>query len=77
MVPQGYDQFNYGKRIEELEAGIFLDKRKIKITPDVLKNAVNDIITKREKYKKGIDKLVESFNEDRNNRKKYYEQIFI
>ena len=52
MVPQGYDQFNYGKRIEELEAGLSLDKNKIEITVDVLKDAVNNIIANREKYKK-------------------------
>ena len=50
---------------------------KNKITIDDLKNAVNNIVVNREKYKKGIDKIIESFNEVRNNRKNIYEKIFV
>ena len=75
VIPQRYDQFDNARRVEQLEAGIFLDKNKI--TVDVLKNAVNDIVVNREKYKKGVDKIVESFNEARNNRKNIYQKIFV
>ena len=77
VIPQRYDQFDNARRVEQLEAGIFLDKNKNKITVDVLKNAVNDIVVNREKYKKGVDKIVESFNEARNNRKNIYQKIFV
>ena len=77
IIPQKYDQFDNARRVEQLEAGIFLDKNKNKITVDVLKNAVNDIVVNREKYKKGVDKIVESFNEARNNRKNIYQKIFV
>ena len=50
---------------------------KNKITAEILKDAVNNIIINREKYKKGIDKIVESFEEARNVRSKIYEQIFV
>ena len=77
VVPQQYDQFDNARRIEQLEAGISLDKNKIEITVDVLKDAVNNIIANREKYKKGIEKIVESFKEAINNRKNIYEKIFV
>ena len=77
LVPQKCDQFDNAKRIEELEAGISLDKNKIEITVDVLKDAVNNIIVNREKYKKGIERIVESFKEAKNNRKNIYEKIFF
>ena len=75
VIPQRYDQFDNGRRIKELEAGILLDKNKISV--DVLKNAVNEIVSNKEKYKKGVAKIVESFNEDRNKRKSIYEKIFV
>ena len=50
LIPQQCDQFDNAKRIEELEAGISLDKNKIEITADVLKDAANNIIVNREKY---------------------------
>ena len=75
VVPQINDQFDNGKKIEELGVGIVLDKNKLDV--DVLKNAVNDMIFNKEKYKKGIDKIAESFKEARNNRKSVYESIFI
>ena len=54
-----------------------MDKNKIEITADVLKDAANNIIVNREKYKKGIERIVESFKEARNNRKNIYEKIFV
>ena len=77
IIPQQYDQFDNAKLIEELEAGISLDRNKIEITVDALKDAVNNIIVNREKYKKGIERIVESFKEARNNRKSIYEKIFV
>ena len=47
LIPQQYDQFDNAKRIEELEAGISLDKNKIEITVDVLKDAVHNISVNR------------------------------
>lgn len=75
VIPQKYDQFDNAKRIEELEAGLSLDKNKI--TVDLLKDAVNNINVNREKFKKGIERIVESFKEARNNRKSIYEKIFV
>ena len=77
VVPQQYDQFDNAKRIEQLEAGLSLDRNKIEITVDVLKEAVNNININREKYMKGIAKIVESFKESRANRKDIYEKIFV
>ena len=54
-----------------------MDKNKTEITIDVLKNAVNEIIVNKEKYKKGLDKIVDSFKEARDNRKNVYEKIFL
>ena len=75
VIPQRYDQLDNARRIEQLEAGIFLDKNKIDV--DVLKKAVNDIVSNKEKYKKGVEKLVESFKESRDNRKNIYEKLFV
>ena len=77
VIPQRYDQYDNARRIEQLEAGIFLDKNKTKITVDILKNAVNELNVNKEKYKKGLDKIVESFKEARDNRKNVYEKIFF
>ena len=77
IIPQQYDQFDNAKLIEELEAGISLDRNKIEITVDALKDAVHNISINREKYKKGIERIVESFKEARNNRKSIYEKIFV
>ena len=75
VIPQKYDQFDNAKRIEELEAGLSLDKNKI--TVDLLKDAVNKIMVNREKFKKGVERIDESFKEARNNRKNIYEKIFV
>jgi UDP:flavonoid glycosyltransferase YjiC (YdhE family) len=75
VIPFVNDQFDNAKRVEELGAGISLDHNKI--TVDTLKNAVNNIIANIEHYKKGVDKIVESFKESINNRKNIYEKIFV
>ena len=77
VIPQQYEQFDTGRRIEQLEAGIFIDKRKTEITADVFKDAVKDITVNREKYKKGIELIKKSLIEARNNRQNIYEKIFV
>ena len=52
-----------------------MDKNKIEV--DVLKKAVNEIIFNKEKYKKGVAKIVESLKESRDNRKNIYEKLFV
>ena len=54
-----------------------MDRNKIEITVDVLKDAVNKINTNREKYKKGIERILQSYKEARDNRKSIYEKIFV
>ena len=73
MIPQVHDEFDNAKRVKELEAGIVLDKDKLSV--DILKDAVNTIDSNREKYIKGVDKIYESFQEARNQRKEIFEQI--
>ena len=76
MVPQKYDQFDVAKTVQRLNAGLFLNKNEIDITPDILRKAVNEAYENRENYKKGIDEIVRSFREARKNRKKIYEEVF-
>ena len=75
VIPFVNDQFDNAKRVEEFGAGITLDEKKI--TVDSLKNSVNKIIANMENYKKGVNKIVESFKESINNRKNIYEKIFV
>jgi len=74
IVPQNLDQFDIAQLISKLGAGITLDKNNLTI--DILKDAVNNIENNREKYKKGVEKIVQSFNEDRNKRKEIFEKLF-
>lgn len=46
-----------------------------KLSVEVLKDAVSTIDFNREKYKKGIDKINESFQEARSRRKEIFEKI--
>ena len=77
IISQKYDQFDTARKIEQLEAGIFIDKKKTEINPNVLKDAVNNIVANKEKYKKGVDLIKKSLIEARNNRKNIYEKIFV
>ena len=77
VVPQKYDQFDTARRVEQLEAGIFIDKKKTEITANVIKDAINTISSNREKYLKGVDNIKKSLLEATNNRKKIYEEIFV
>ena len=76
IIPQKYDQFDTARKVEELEAGIFLNKNKTKITPDVIRDAVNTIVANKEKYKKGVELIKNSLLEATNNRKNIYEKVF-
>lgn len=76
LVPQKYDQFDNSRTMEKLNAGVFLNKKEIDITPEVLKNAVKEAYDNRETFKKGIDKITESFKEARDGRKAIYEKVF-
>ena len=75
VIPQNYDQFDNSKRVLQLEAGISLDKNKIEI--DVLKKAINDIVSNFGKYKNGVAKIVKSFKDSSDNRKNIYEKLFV
>ena len=74
VIPQVNDEFDNGKKVEELGAGISLDKNKINI--EALQNAVKNIEVNREKYKLGVNKIIESFKECIKNRKNIFEKIF-
>lgn len=77
VIPNIFDQYDNARKLEELGAGIFLDKTKMEINEDVIKKAVNDISMNLEKYKMGMKNICDSFKEARNNRKSVYEKIFV
>ena len=74
VIPQANDEFDNGKKVEELGAGISLDKNKINI--EALQNAVKNIEVNKEKYKLGIRKIIESFKDSINKRKNIFEKMF-
>ena len=74
VIPVMGDQFTVAERIEKTEAGIVLNIEKL--TPEILLNSVNEFLKNKEKYKIGVGKIVESFKEARNGRKKIYEELF-
>ena len=75
VVPQFGDQFNNAAQIELLGAGIALQKEEI--NENVIKNAVNSIIRDKEKYNKGVLKLLRSFQKARNERKKILKKLLV
>ena len=75
VIPQSYDQFDNAKRVVQLEAGISLDKNKIEV--DVLKKAVNDIVSNFGKYKNGVAKIAKSFKDSADKRKNIYKKLFV
>lgn len=75
VIPQDAEQAENSCLIEKFHAGIVLNKNNI--TFEILKDAVNRFLEKKESFKKGINIIVESFKEARKDRKKIYEQIFI
>lgn len=76
LIPQKYDQYDISRMIQKLNAGVFLNKKEINITADVLRNAVKEAYDNRENFQKGITQIVESFKEARKNRTAIYEKVF-
>ena len=74
VIPAVFAQEENAKVIEKYEAGIVLDKDDL--SPEVLKETVETYLANKEKYLKGVDKIVQSFKEARNERKKVFEKIF-
>ena len=74
VIPIMGDQFSIAEIIEKNEAGISLNIENI--TSEILLNSVNELLKNKEKYKIGIKKILESFKEARNGRKKIYEELF-
>ena len=60
--------------VENHGAGLVL--RGNNITPEILVNSVKQIMENKEKYLKGVKKIVESFNEARNERTNVYKKLF-
>lgn len=75
IIPQHADQFVNAKLIEKHEMGIALNNDNI--TPEILKESVSNILNNEQKYKAGIDKIIQSFNEARSQRKAILEKLFV
>ena len=60
---------------KKYEAGIYLDEDK-EINSDSIKKTVETYLVNKEKYKKRLEKIAESFKEERNERKKILEKVF-
>ena len=73
VLPLVNDAFENAKMVEKLDAGISLNYKELNV--DVLRNAVNTIESNREKYQKGIEKIYNSFQEARNQRKEIIEKL--
>ena len=69
VLPQKFDQFDNAKRVEELGAGIAIDKSKLSV--ETLQSSINEIESNREKYINEIKKIVESFEEARSHREDF------
>ncbi len=69
-------QAENGALIQKYEAGISLDEDEDDLSPELLKKSVETYLANKEKYKKGLEKIAESFKEARNERKKILEKIF-
>ena len=74
IIPQAGDQFGVADCVENHGAGLVL--RGNNITPEILVNSVKQIMENKEKYLKGVKKIVESFNEARNERTNVYKKLF-
>ena len=61
------------KLIGKLKAGILLDKDKL--NPKILNKAVDDYLSNKEEYLKGVDLIAESFEKVRNERKNILKKI--
>lgn len=76
LVPQAVDQFDVAKVVQELKAGIELNKHEIDITPEIIKNAVDEAYNNRESFKAGTKAIIDSFKEARSNRTAIYNEVF-
>ena len=74
IIPQELDQIDNGNKIEQLKAGICLNKDNI--TPEILRNAVNNFMKNLRRFKAGVEKICQSFIIARRERKKVYQIIF-
>ena len=74
IVPAMDDQFYNAEKIAKSGAGITLNIENV--TSEILLNSVYELLKNKEKYKIGVNKIVESFKEARNERKKIYEELF-
>ena len=68
-------EHNQARLIEKSEVGISLDIKKL--NKESLYKAINDFLYNKSKYMVGVEKIVKSFREARNNRKKILEEIFV
>lgn len=75
IIPQAGDQFSNAKAISDFEGGISMFKDTI--NKKKLIDAVNSIITNEEKYKKGVQKILQSFKEARKERENVLKKIFV
>ena len=75
VVPQEGDQYMNAKAIVDFGAGISLFKDTL--NAKILKDAVNSIIKDEEKYKKGVQKILQSFKEARKERENVLKKLFV
>lgn len=75
IIPQAGDQFSNAKAISDFEAGISMFKDTI--NKKKLIDAVNSIIANEEKYKKGVQKILQSFKEARKERENVLKKLFV
>ncbi|MBR0484583.1 MAG: hypothetical protein IJJ69_07395 [Oscillospiraceae bacterium] len=76
LVPQAVDQFDVARLVQKLDAGIILNKRETDITADIIRNAVKEAYDTRDSLKENMQKITDSFEETRKNRKALYSEIF-
>ena len=75
IIPLSFQAEN-GILIQNYKAGICLDEDEEEINSELIKKSVETYLANKEKYKKGLEKIAESFKEARNERKKIIEKIF-
>ena len=75
IIPQEGDQYMNAKAISDFGAGISIFKNTL--NAKVLKNAVNSIINDEEKYKKGVQNILQSFKEARKERENVLKKLFV
>ena len=75
IIPQEADQFVNAGLVVKHGLGIALNNNSI--TPELLRDSVNNILNNEEKYKVGIDKIIQSFKEARSQRKAILEKLFV